>query len=131
MIRRRLRRARREGGMTLVEILLALPILVIGLLAVLTTMTLGMVQVSTSGGQSKATAYARQRMEQLKNAAFDPGPTGPTADAPEAAVTRTWTVAPVGGFAAPNAVARITVVVSWQNGSGTAQSITLETMRAQ
>lgn len=130
-LRRRTQRARDEGGSTLVEVLLAIPILAIGILAVLGTLTVGFVQVAQSGGESKATSYARQQLEQLKNQAFNAGPVGPTTDTPEPGITRTWRITPVAGFAAPNALARITVAVQWKAGAGAAQGITLETMRSQ
>jgi len=55
----------------------------------------------------------------------------PTTDTPERGVTRTWSIAPVAGTAAPNRVARILVSVRWENPAGTAQSIAIETMRAE
>jgi len=116
---------------TLMEVLVAVPVLAIGILAIASALTLAHGGVVSGGGQSKATNYARQQIESLKNLAFDPGPTGPVTDSPERGVTRTWSIAPVAGTAAPNRLARITVTVGWQNPAGAAQGISLETMRAE
>jgi Tfp pilus assembly protein PilV len=131
----KLARLRNEQGITLVEVLIAIPILVIGILAVMSTLTVGFVDVAMSGGQAKATTYARQQMELLKNQAFTVGPVNAN-DVPEPGMTRTWSIQQVGATPAPNRLARITVTVTWRPGgtsadTGTPQSITLETMRAE
>ena len=123
-------RARDQRGMTLVEVVIAAAILVVGLLALMSALSAGQFNVVTSGGQSKATTYARQLLEQLKNAPFDPGPTG-GADTPEAGFARTWTIAPEGATGPPNQLARITVRVTWRAGWIQPQFATLETMRAE
>ncbi len=132
---RKLAPFRNEQGITLMEVLIAIPILVIGILAVMSTLTVGFVDVAMSGGQAKATTYARQQIEMFKNQAFTVGPIN-AADVPEPGMTRTWTIAQVGATPAPNRLARITVTVTWRPGAtgadtGTPQSITLETMRAE
>ena len=53
---------------------MAIAILAVGLLAVLGMLSSGSVNVYAGGGQSKATAYARQQVEQLRNQPFNPGP---------------------------------------------------------
>lgn len=124
-----------EKGITLMEVLIAIPILVIGILAVMSTLTVGFVDVAMSGGQSKATTYARQQLELLKNQAFTVGPVAAN-DVPETGMTRAWTIQQVGATPAPNRLARITVTVTWRPGArnantGTPQTIVLETMRAE
>jgi hypothetical protein len=95
-------------------------------------LTHGSVNVVAGGGQSKATAYARQMMEQLKNQPFVTGPASGT-DLPEAGITRSWTITPTGATTAPNRLATIQVVVRVDRATGTlgAQNITLTTMRAE
>jgi hypothetical protein len=121
-----------QAGMTLIEVMLAVTFLAVSLVALLSMLTRGSISLVAGGGQSKATAFARQRMEQLKNQPFVPGPTNGT-DTPEPGITRTWTIAPTGPTVAPNRLATIQVVVLVNRATGTlgAQNITLTTMRAE
>ena len=116
--------------MTLVEVLIAMTIMVVGLLGLMSALSAGHLNVVTSGGQSKATTYARQQLEQLKNQPFNPGPAA-GANTPEAGFNRTWTIVPVGPTLLPNRLARITVTVTWRAGWLQPQNATLETMRAE
>jgi Tfp pilus assembly protein PilV len=120
-----------EDGISIVEVLVAISILMVGVVGLMGALSTGVLNVSESGGQSKATSYGRQKLEDLKSAAFDPGPTGPTTDTPEAGINRTWQVFSVAGFTAPNRLARIVVTVTWQQGTPGIQTITLETMRSE
>ena len=119
-----------ERGMTLPEVLIAVAILTIGLLAVVSMLSAGFSDVVVSGGQSKATSYARQKIEELKNQAFVATLAQQT-DTPETGVTRTWQIAAVGATAAPNRLARITVTVTWATGASPSQQVIVETMRAE
>ena len=130
-----------ERGMTLPEVLIAIAILTIGLLAVVSMLSAGFSDVVVSGGQSKATSYARQKIEELRNRCYDNGTTCNPAtatypasngnDTPEVGVTRLWTVAQVGPTLAPNRLSRITVTVTWAATGGQNQQVILETMRAE
>ncbi len=135
-----MRRVQDRQGFTLIEVLIAASILAVGLLALVSVFPVGYVDVTVSGGQSNATAYAQQMMDQLKNQPFDPGPTNGN-DIPEANYTRTWNICPVGPPSAcfavaepvtnpPNRLARITVTVNWA-GTSRSQTVALETMRAE
>ncbi len=117
-------------GMTLPEVLIAVAILTIGLLAVVSMISAGFTNVNVSGGQSKVTSYARQKIEELRNQAFV-ATLAQTSDTPEAGITRSWQVAQVGATATPNRLARITVTVTWATGSGPGQQVIVETMRAE
>lgn len=121
-----------ERGFSLIEVLFAASIVAIGLLAVMSMFPTGYGDVVTSGGQSKATAYAEQKLEELKNQPFTPSGSGN--DSFESAeYARTWTITQVPGTPAPNRLARIVVRVNWSGrGPGTRpQTVTLETMRAE
>src|SRR3989304_6240506 len=103
-----------QEGFTIVEVLVAAAIILVGLTAAMSAVSAGFLDVTASGGQSKATTYARQLLEQLKNQPFNPGPTNGT-DNPEAPAAtgyvRSWTVTSTG--AAPNRLATIAVTVTW------------------
>ncbi|MFQ5962491.1 MAG: prepilin-type N-terminal cleavage/methylation domain-containing protein [Candidatus Methylomirabilales bacterium] len=122
-------RRRGNRGLTLIEVLIAAAILAVGLLALLGAFPIGYSDVTVSGGQSKATAYAQQMLEQLKNQPFTPGPLNQT-DTPEAGYTRTWTITQEPGTTAPNRLTRIQVTVVWTQGDRP-QTVILETMRAE
>jgi prepilin-type N-terminal cleavage/methylation domain-containing protein len=124
-----MRRARDHQGLTLIEVLIAAAILAVGLLALLSVFPIGYVDVNVSGGQSKATAYGQQMLEQLKNQTFNPGPLNQT-DTPEPGYSRTWTIAQEPGTNPPNRLARIQVTVVWTRGDRS-QTVALETMRAE
>ena len=130
-----------ERGFTLIEVLVAISILVIALLALMSMLSRGSLNVAVGGGQSKATAFARQMVEQLRNQpvtvpCFAAGCANQT-DNPEAGITRTWTVACVSfcppGSPTGNRLWRITVTVAATQSSQLAgsQNITIETMRAE
>src|SRR3970040_287795 len=101
-------------GFTLIEVLIAMAILVVALVALLGLLSQSSLNVYLGGGESKATSYARQMAEQLRNQPLaapcnPPAPLagcfqagGPFTDTPETGITRTWTVASVGGTIAPN-----------------------------
>jgi prepilin-type N-terminal cleavage/methylation domain-containing protein len=124
-----MRRARDRQGLTLIEVLIAAAILAVGVLALLSAFPIGYVDVNVSGGQSKATAYAQQMIEQLKNQTFNPGPLNQI-DTPEPGYTRTWTITQEPGTNPPNRLARIQVTVVWTQGDRS-QTVALETMRAE
>lgn len=134
------RRDRREPrGLTVVEVLVATVILVVGLLGVLSAFPTGYLDVVGSGGQSKAMSYARQKMEELKNGPFavagsgnDVPMLGPPSNAPDVGFTRSWMITQVPGTIAPLRLARITVTVTYSGGGGgRPQTVNLETMRAE
>jgi type II secretory pathway pseudopilin PulG len=126
------RRRGNQAGMTLIEVMLAVTFLAVALVALLSMLAQGTVSVVAGGGQSKATAFARQMMEQLRNQPFVPGPTNGT-DTPEPGITRSWSVTPTGPTVPPNRLATIQVIVRVDRGAATlgAQNITLTTMRAE
>ena len=127
-----MRRRGAQAGMSLIEVMLAVTFLAVALVALLSMLAQGSFNVVAGGGQSKATAFARQMMEQLKNQPFVPGPTN-GADTPEPGITRSWSIVPAGATVAPNRLATIQVIVRVDRGAAAlgAQNITLTTMRAE
>jgi Tfp pilus assembly protein PilV len=124
--------ARDERGITLVEVLVALAILFAGLIAIVETFSAGYLDVVAGGGQTTATAYARQQLEVLRSLSFQAMlDAGNGTDNPDGETTRTWTIAVVPGTASPNRQARITVTVTWRAGWRGYQSITVETIRGE
>jgi Tfp pilus assembly protein PilV len=121
-------------GMTVVEVLIAAGIVLVGLVAVMNAVSAGYLDVVASSGQSRATEYARQLLEQLKNQPFTPGPVNgndvpSTIAGPDVGFARSWQITSTG--AAPNQLATITVTVTWSGVSTRSQSVTLQTMRAE
>jgi prepilin-type N-terminal cleavage/methylation domain-containing protein len=129
------RAIREQRGLTLIEVLIAAAILAVGLLALVSAFPIGYTDVTASGGQSKATAYAQQKLEELKNQPFTVGPfnncppSAPEVIAGDAAYTRCWTIAQEPGTNPPNRLARISVTVTW--GGPRQQRVVLESMRAE
>ena len=131
-----MRKAVDHRGFTLIEVLIAAAILAVGLLALLSAFPIGYINVNVSGGQSKATAYAQQRLESIRNQPFTPGPfdNSATPEVLEAGqYTRSWTIQEVVAIPANpvgNRLARIQVTVVWTQGDRPT-TVTLETMRAE
>lgn len=130
---------RDQRGFTLVEVLVAAAILVVGVVGVSGAFSVAFTDVVASSGESKATAYARQQMEILKNGDFSvvcgctgcvcPGVVG--ANIPEPEFNRTWNTSLVPGTVAPNQVVNITVTVTWRQGWSRSKTIILQTSRMQ
>src|SRR5438445_817077 len=125
-----------DRGMTLPEVVIAVAILTIGLLAVVGMLSSGFSNVVIGGGESKATSYARQKLEELKNRCYCDATAFPAStgtDTPEAGVTRSWTVTQAGATTAPNRLSQITVTATWTSGSSATggQQVVLQTMRAE
>jgi len=141
-----MRRVNNHQGLTLIEVLIAAAILAVGLLALVSAFPIGYVDVTASGGQSRATSYAQAMMEQLKNQPFPAAFPVNGADVPDITpgvddvqYTRTWNIClidqcpppPPPGLptVAPNRLARVRVTVQW--GGGRPQTVVLESMRAE
>ncbi|MGH7409825.1 MAG: type IV pilus modification PilV family protein [Candidatus Methylomirabilis sp.] len=131
-----MRRVNDHRGLTLIEVLIAAAILAVGLLALVSTFPIGYVDVTVSGGQSRATSYAQAMMEQLKNQPFPAAFPGNGADVPDitpgvddVAYTRTWNITQEPGTNPPNRLARVSVTVTW--GGDRRQTVILESMRAE
>jgi Tfp pilus assembly protein PilV len=122
-----------QSGMTLMEVLIAISFIAVALLALLAMVSTGYNSVAAGGSESKATDYARQEMELLKNVAVTDARFAGSSDTPETGVARTWTVTPVGVTVTPNRLWRITVSTTVaQTGKAVGSpGVSLETMRAE
>lgn len=60
-----------ERGMTLVELMVAIVMIAVGILALATLFPLGRGRVTRSGNDSKAYAYAQDGLEKAKNWSYD------------------------------------------------------------
>ena len=64
---------RNTAGITVAEVIIALGVIVIGLLALIATVPLGTSAIAESNLKTTATFLAQQRLEQLKNAVWTDG----------------------------------------------------------
>src|SRR5205807_8347060 len=103
---------RDDRGMTLIEVMIAITILVVGVLALMNTVTTGYLDVAFSGGESTATAAARQLFEQLKNQPVNPGPASGS-DNPALGVTQSWTNTSDGATTTTQSSDRIDDIATW------------------
>ena len=124
---------RPASGFALVEVMVAIAFIAVALLGLLGMLTMGYNSVAAGGSSSKATDYARQQIEFLKNVAVTDARFEDGNDNPETGIARTWTVDQVGATPTPNRLWRITVTtVVHQNGAEVgAPNVVLETMRAE
>jgi prepilin-type N-terminal cleavage/methylation domain-containing protein len=127
----RKKRTRREGGFTLIEVLIAMLLLLIGVAGVLSLQLVSMKSTSYSRTATEATVAAEDKMEELSAI--------PTADLVSGGdiyttqgtnYTVTWTVTDIVG-PVPVELRRLSVLVQWFGRAGelTQKSIRLDTMR--
>ena len=126
---RPLKIARNQGGFTVVEVLVAAAILVTGVIGLSGAFSVAFTDVVASSGESKATAYARQQIELLKNQAYVAATVGN--DTPEPQFARSWTITQVAGTVSPNRVSDITVTVVWRQGWSRSKTVILQTRRME
>lgn len=116
-----------QNGVGLIEVLIAMVVVAIGLLAVEALQGKLMSGSGDNKTRSEALALAERKMEELRNnvtvsgyQAITAGTTSDTVTGTNATFTRSWTIADVAGFlaSAPNRK-QISVEVSWdRNGNG-------------
>lgn len=97
-----------DQGMTMVEILVAVTVLCVGLLAVAILFPTSSTNIDYGGKMSKGMALAQEKIEEFRNTTFASITAGN--DAPTG-YTRTWTVSDTGN--APFRLRTVTVTVSW------------------
>jgi type IV pilus modification protein PilV len=65
------RRSRRESGITLIEVLVAILVFTIGVLGLASVVPMGMKRVTTSAGDTRASELASERCEQILTTPYD------------------------------------------------------------
>lgn len=101
---------RNRQGFTMIELLIAISILAVALLALISTLPTGHANVDQAGRMSRAIALAQQNFEVVKNSAFPPAAGACPAPAP-AGLACTLAVSLTG--TTPNRLATVTVTVNW------------------
>ena len=111
-----------DQGLTLLEILVAVTVLCVGLLAVAVMFPTSSTNIDYGGEMSRATALAQEKIEEFRNTTFA-SITGGN-DAPTG-YTRTWTVSEAGST--PFRMRTVTVTVSW-TAPGRPGNVVLQTL---
>jgi len=101
--------SRRTRGFTLVEVLVAAAILVVGLLGILTAFPAAYQDIMYGGRVTQAVALAQQKLEEVKAGGFPP--TGGTQTS--GTYTITWAVTSVGFGTVTGDLRKVTVTVTW------------------
>jgi type IV pilus assembly protein PilV len=115
-----------ERGMTLLEILVAVTVLCVGLLAVAVMFPTSSSNIDYGGKMSKATALAQEKIEEFRNTSFDSIASGN--DAPTG-FTRTWSISDAG--TTPFRLRTVTVTVSWPSALGRPHNVVLQSFIAE
>jgi len=106
-------RPNRSGqGFTVVEVLIAAAVLLVGLLAVASMIPTGSTNVDQAGRMSSAVAVAQQSIEWVKNSAFPPTAGNCSGTVP---ASYTCSVGVTNTGSSPNRLATVTVTVTWVN----------------
>ena len=125
-----MRSRRRRGGFTLIEVMVALVVTVLGLIAVTGTLMASMHGTSYARHATEATVLAEDKLEMLILTPLSQLASGTDRVDPQGQVrstdgfVRTWTVDWDGNLA------RIAVAVAWHEGDGD-RELTFRTVRAR
>ncbi|NQU03003.1 MAG: prepilin-type N-terminal cleavage/methylation domain-containing protein [Syntrophaceae bacterium] len=120
-----LRVTHRQSGFTLVEVLVAIFVLVVGLLGVISVATTVINGNAFGKRITVATTLAQDKMEELKGTAYSSIASG--SDTQESLYTRTWTVTPDSPAAGMKAI-DVSVTFPWKD---TPHDVTLKTIVAE
>ena len=133
---RRIGRARPSGvglrasgapGFTLMEVVMATGVIGAVLLGLCGVFLTSYTNVDYGGRLTRASEYAHQKAEDLRNTPFATLANGN--DVPETAFTRTWTVTLAG--ASPSQLATVTVTVSFLSQTGRPSNVQVVTQIAE
>lgn len=114
-----IKRGLKQRGFTLIEVMIALVLFAVGLMAFAGLEVLALRNMSYSKDYGKANTYAQQKVEEMKGSAWDSVTSG--SDTLEGKFTRAWTVTTTGD------VKTVTVTVSWVDPSYGTKRVSLQT----
>jgi type IV pilus assembly protein PilV len=118
-VEKKIKMRKREKGFTMIEILVAIALLLVGLLAVGQMQVMTMVTNSTANQRTMAITLAQDQMELLRTRPYASIETPPLSNT-SGIYTRSWTVET--NTPATN-MKRVTMTVSWQGKQVQLQSI--------
>ena len=117
-------------GFTMMELLVAVGVIGAVLLGIAGVFIVSYTNVDHGGRVSRATTYAHQKVEELRNTSFGLLATmAPGSDGPEPAFARTWTVTVNG--TAPARIADVRVDVSFPSQTGRPATVQIQSRIAE
>jgi len=114
-----MRFSKSEQGFTLVEVLVALCILVVGILGTITVTATVMSGNSLAKRMSTASTLAQYKMEELKTTDYAGLASSSSPETVDRLYSRSWTVSAADTPAAGMKTIEVTVSFSWQGATGT------------
>jgi prepilin-type N-terminal cleavage/methylation domain-containing protein len=119
-----------DAGFTMMELVVAVGVIGTVLLGIAGVFIVSYTNVDHGGRVTRATTYAHQKVEELRNTAFSVLVANPTgSDVPESAFTRTWTVTPTG--ASPARIADVQVDVGFLSQTGRPATVQIRSQIAE
>jgi type IV pilus modification protein PilV len=118
-VKRKIPPGKREQGFTMVEVLVAIALLLVGLLGVAQMQVMTMITNSTANQRTTAITLAQDKMEILRTQPYANIATPPLSDT-SGIYSRSWTVE---NNTPANDMTRVTVTVSWKGKQVQLQSI--------
>lgn len=118
-----------QGGFTMVELMVAMAVMLIGLIGTVQLSSSGVHATSFARSAGEAVTLAQDKMEALRTVAAPLAAGSEVIDAlgvarTDGAYTRAW-----GATALPDGTLQIAVTVAWDDGDGEVHQIALRTVR--